>query len=243
MIDNSPAIMTAVGVMGTLTTAYLTGRATFKAALIIDEEERTAGTHEDPMGRFKERFGLVWRLYIPPVTTGLLTVACIIGANRIGGRRAAALAAAYSLSEKGFEEYKAKVVEKMGARKEQATRDELAQDRVSRTPDTVHNVIVTETGSVLCYEMFTGRYFLSDLETIRAAVNEVNKQIIDDSFATLSDFYDRVGLPATSQSDEIGWNMDKLMELHHSATISATGLPCIAIDFTVVPVRHFSRLA
>ena len=38
--NNSPAILTALGVSGTITTAYLTGRATVKAVRIIDEDER-----------------------------------------------------------------------------------------------------------------------------------------------------------------------------------------------------------
>ncbi len=58
--DNSPAILTAIGVTGTLTTAYLTGKATFKAAEILQaefEEYRPCTT--------KEKAQFVWKLYIP----------------------------------------------------------------------------------------------------------------------------------------------------------------------------------
>ncbi len=41
--DNSPAILTAWGVTGTLTTAYLTGKASFRAADLLAKDERRRG--------------------------------------------------------------------------------------------------------------------------------------------------------------------------------------------------------
>jgi len=37
-------------------------------------------------------------------------------------------------------------------------------------------------------------------------VNDTNEQIINDSYAALTDYYDRIGLARTDESDEIGWN-------------------------------------
>jgi hypothetical protein len=41
--DNSPAILTSAAVVGTITTAYLTGKASFKAADVIRDEEDKRG--------------------------------------------------------------------------------------------------------------------------------------------------------------------------------------------------------
>lgn len=243
VVDNSPVILTAIGVTGALTTAYLSGKASFKAAELILNESYWAETEpETHPFEAKDKVRLVWRLYIPAATTGLLTVACIIMANRIGGRRAAALAVAYSLSERAFDEYKLKVIERIGSKKEQTIRDEIAQERVDRDPVSNKAVIVTGSGSVLCYESYTGRYFLCDMETLRKAENDVNHQVLHDSYASLSDLYDCIGLPHTANSEEVGWNSDRLLDISYSAVMSEDGKPCISVDFTVAPVRHYNRL-
>lgn len=241
--DNSPAILTAIGVTGALTTAYLTGKASFKAAeLILEKQKRLDEEPKSYPLDTKEKVELVWRLYIPAAATGLLTVTCIIGANRIGTRRAAALATAMTISEKAFTEYKDKVVERLGKNKEQAVRDEIAQERVDRTPVSLtKEVIIAGGGDVLCFDVFTGRYFKSDMETIKKAQNDVNYQIINNMYASVSDFYNRIGLPPTGYSDEVGWNSDKLMELDISTTMSDDGRPCISINFAAVPVRDYDR--
>jgi hypothetical protein len=232
--DNSPAILTALSVTGAVTTAYLTGKASFRAAQILAEESPHLAT--------KEKIDLTWRLYIPAVGTGLMTVGCIVAANRIGTRRAAAVAAAYTLSEKAFTEYREKIVEKLGDKKEQAFRDELAQDRVNRTPSATQQIVMVEGNSVLCFDAYTGRYFLSDMETLKKAQNDVNYKVLNEYYASLSDFYDKVGLPSTSMSDEVGWNSDRLLEVNFSTTLSDMSKPCIVLDFAVAPIRDYNRV-
>ena len=239
--DNSPAIFTALGVAGALTTAYLTGKASFKAARVIQDRQldfdlRGQGRPLEP----KEKLEAVWKLYIPPAGSAVVTIACIILANRIGSRRAAALAAAYAISERGFAEYKAKVIEKLGEKKEQGVRDEIAQERVKKNP--FNDVFIVGEAQALCYDSFTGRYFLCDMESIRRAENDINHRINSDYYASLSDFYALIGLPKTSMSDDMGWNADKLLEVEYSAVLSESGKPCIAIDFRVEPIRGYSRL-
>ena len=237
-IDNSPLILTVVGVTGTITTAYLTGQAAFRAADIIRDYKDEA----QALTSFKEKVNVTWKEYIPAGAVGIITIVAIISANQIGTRRTAAIAAAYSLSDKAFNEYKEKVVEKLGQRKEESIRDELAQDRVDSNPAASRGIIVAGSGEVLCYEQFTGRYFKSSMDELKAAQNEVNARIISDNYASLSDFYDEMSLPHTSVSDEIGWNSDRLMELEFSTVLSDDGKPCIAIDYRVSPVRDYFRL-
>ena len=151
------------------------------------------------------------------------------------------MAAAYTVSEKAFEEYREKIVEKLGANKERQARDEVAQDRVNANPVGRTEVIVTGGGNVLCYDMYTGRYFQSDMETIKQAQNNLNHHILNNVYASLNDFYDMIGLSRIKTGDEIGWNSDKLMEIYFSTTMSDDQKPCIAIDFSVEPVRNYFR--
>lgn len=245
LADNSPVILTAMAVTGSLTTAYLTGKASFKAADILrrnhEAKARVNGLdYQEPT--FKQDFQLLWKLYIPAMGSGLLTISCIVGANRIGMRRAAAMASAYSLSEKAWGEYKDKVVEKMGERKEQGVRDEVAQDRVNRNPVSGREIIITGNGEVLCCDSITGRYFESNVESLRKAQNDMNKKIIHDMYATLSDFYDYIKLPTTPFSNEVGWNSDNLLELNFSTVLAEDGRPCISLDYATFPIRDYHRL-
>lgn len=245
MTDNSPTILAGLGVAGVLSTAYLTGRATVKAMEVIraeEEDARRSTGDADYECHARRKLELTWQFFIPAAGSAVATVAFIVAANRIGARRAAALAAAYVVSERAFEEYRDKIVDRVGGRKEQSYRDEIAQDRVNRRPPP-ENLVWDETAnSVLCCDLFTGRYFLSDMETIRRAQNDINYQINASYYASLSDFYDRIGLEHTSMSDDFGWNADKSCELHFSTAMTPFGKPCLTFDFTVVPIRGYSRL-
>jgi hypothetical protein len=239
LADNSPLVLTAIGVTGTVTTAILTGKASFKASDKLRDEHEARLISKRPQLETKEKVELVWKCYVPAAGSLVMTVACIVTANQIGTRRAAALAAAYSVSEKLVSEYKEKVVETIGANKEQKIRDELAQDRVNRNPVESAQVIVTGDGEVLCYETFTGRYFRSTVNKIEAAQNEINREILGCGFATLTDLYFLLKLPRTAQSDEVGWNNDKPLDIKFSTTMSDSKEPCISIDYEREPHRDY----
>lgn len=232
--DNSPAILTAMGVAGTITAMYLTGKASFKAGHILSEES----PHLD----IKEKTALVWKEYIPAVGTGAVAVVCIVGSNRISNRRAAALAAAYTVSERAWAEYKDKVVERIGAQKEQKVRDEVAQDQVDRNPVSSKEVIVVGNGDVLCYDSITGRYFQSNVEAIRKAVNDINRTVLHNMYASLYEFYDLIGLPPTDYSQEVGWNSDTELSVDFSTVLADDGRPCVSLNYNTYPIRDYYRV-
>lgn len=244
VLDNSPTILTAVGVAGTLTTAYLTGTATYKAAVILEEAKRSQPVMygQNVIVPPKEYVKRTWRLYIPAMAVGTVTVGAIIFANRVSSRRGAALAAAYTILEKGFEEYKVKVVEKVGERDERKMRDEMEQERIDRHPVENREVILTGTDDQLCFDVWSARYFQSDMESLRKAQNDVNAQVIHDGYATVADYYDMLGIPQTEASTEVGWNTDKLLELRFTGTLASGKKPCISVTFVPTPTRHYGRL-
>jgi hypothetical protein len=223
--NNSSSILTAFGISGTIGTAYLTGKASFKAAYILAEEK------VEPKDAVKK----VWKLYIPAGVSGVATIACIVGVSKIGSRRTAAITAAYSLSEKAFTEYKSKVVETLGEKKEKKIRDEVYETKMSNNPPSSLGIVLAGTGDVLCCETWTGRYFNSDMETIRKAVNVINAKLNREMEATLSDFYYLIGIPTTSSSSYSGWNSDKLMDLEFS-TLLHDGRPCLAFEYNYVKI-------
>ena len=240
-VDNSPTILTSIGIVGLGTTAYLAGKASFEAAELIHLKEGTEGYSDDPRQRMKDRVDLVWKLYIPAAATAIATGACIISANRIGVRRAAALAAGYSIAEKAAEEYRAKVIEKFGEKKEELVRAEINQDRVNNSWDDSVEVHGNPTGEV-CYDKFSDRYLYNSEEGLRAAANDLNRIVLTQGYATLADFYDIVNMPAPSWAYEIGWSSDgPLMEVRFSSVLTPSGKPVKAFEFDVEPVRNYKR--
>jgi hypothetical protein len=240
VIDNSPRILSALGVTGTITTAYLAAKASFKASRIIHEaEDYRINFHEKPLPSLDnwDKTKLTWKYYIPAVTSGAATVACIVAANSIGASRYAALAAAYKLSNKSFDEYKSKVLEKMGVKEEQKVRDDIAQENVDRKPPG-SQVIVMGDGDVLFYDKYSARYFRSDMHTVKKAMNDINYRVIQDGAATLADFYERIDLPTTLPSEEVGWDHENKFNLEISSTIGDRDEPCIVIDYQVYPMRN-----
>lgn len=241
--ENKTVLLTAVGVAGVISSNVLSARAGFKAAELIFEEEsdRLDGDPQYPgYTTREERIKLAWVLYIPPVGVGALTIAAIILANRLDAQKAAGLAAAYSLSERAFTEYREKVVEKIGENKEQAVRDEIAKDRVDRNP--VKEVIIAGAGEVLCLDALTGRYFMASVEAVRKAENEINREILNHMYDSLSHFYELVGLPPTAFSDHVGWNLENHCEVTFSTQISSDDRPCMVIDFRVAPMEGYAKL-
>ena len=226
---HSPFIMTMAGIIGVGVTSYLTAQASFKAARAIDEAEATGGISDDPVQRLKEQTQLTWRFYIPPVTAGVVSVGAIAYANRLGNRRTAAAISAYTVIDQAFNQYQNKVREEIGAHKEQVLRDDIARDRVAANDPS--NLVIIGTGESLCCELLTGRYFMSDMETLRKAQNDINARVVSDLYVSLDEFYYLVGLKPTAHSAELGWDSDRLMELEFSSVLSPEGKPCIAFNF------------
>lgn len=248
--NNATTLLTAGGVVGTVATAVLAGRAGFKAGQIvllkkgeIYAEQFPPEPGDNPVLVTEEwqdieipKKDLAFALaphVIPPMLTGTMTVGAIIFANRMSAQKAAALAAAYGLAETQLSEYKAKVTEKLTGPKKQAIDDDLAQDRVSRSSGS--EIIILGDNEVLCYDEPTGRYFRSTMEGIKSAVNATHGEILNHEYVRATFFYEEVGLPATTWTDEVGWNRDHLPELKISTVMSPDNRPCIAIDFTVLP--------
>lgn len=232
MKENSSAILTAGGVIGTVATAVLSGRAAVKAQKLIDEERESRELFTELSKT--EKATLVWPQFIPPVLVGSATIGSIVAANLMSARRAAALAAAYGMSQKQLEEYKTKVTEKLTGPKRQAIDDEIAQDRVTNNPPKDKEVIILAGGDVLCYDMLTGRYFRSTVEQIRKAESEINADLVNHQYASLSSFYDKVGLPATNFTDTVGWGLhgqDLPLSVQLSTIMTPDEKPCVAIDF------------
>lgn len=254
---HSPEILTGIGIAGMITTTALAVRATPKAMVLIEEEkqrlnnELRAEAENNNQEEYVERDVLkpvelirtTWTCYIPAAVTGVLSVACLIGASSVNIRRNAALATAYSLSESALKEYQEKVIESIGEKKEKEIRNSIAKDKLERDPLVNKEVIITGRGETLCYETITSRYFKCDIEKLRKVENELNKKLISEMYISLNEFYYEIGLRPTEVGNDLGWNIDDgLIDLQFSSQLAEDGTPCLVIDYHVVPRYDFRTL-
>lgn len=236
---NSPEILTGIGIAGMVTTTILAVKATPKVLTLIDEAERKK---KDTL-TISEKVKVAYKPYIPATLIGTASIACLIGASSVNVRRKAALYSAYKLSETALLEYKEKVVETIGEKKEKAIKDKIAKDKIDRNPVSKADVVITERGNTLCYDAMSGRYFRSDIDKIKKAANELNRRMISEMYISLNEFYAELGLHETSLGDCLGWNVDEgLIEPYFSSQIAEDGTPCIVIDYLVAPRYDYEKL-
>ena len=239
---HSPEILTAIGIAGMVTTTVLAVKATPKALKQIEEVKFEQNKDElTPVETIKA----AWKPYIPAAVTGVASIACLIGSNSVHTKRNAALMTAYKISETALTEYKEKVVETIGEKKEKNIRDAINKDKLEKNPVSKTEVIITEKGNTLCYDAHSDRYFKSDIDKIRRAVNELNYRMTSgmEMYISLNEFYDSIGLSHTHVGDELGWCVsDGLIDVHYGAQMAENDQPCIVIEHLTPPKYGFNKL-
>lgn len=233
MKKHSPEILTGIGIAGMITTTVLAVKATPKALILIEREKKKQDLDKlMPVETVK----IAWPCYIPAAVTGVMSIACLIGASSVNVRRNAALATAYALSETALKEYRDKIKETIGDKKEQSVRDAIAKDRIERNPVSNREIIITERGNSLCYDVVSGRYFRSDIDKIKKIANELNRRMLDEMDVSLNDFYYEIGLSNTKLGNDLGWNInDGFIDFNFSSQLADDGTPCLVIDYSIAP--------
>lgn len=241
----SPTILTALGVTGLVSTVVLAVKATPQAIKIMDQENakrflQIKDVHEAskrwPFLKPMDVVKLTWKLYIPAGVVGGITAGCIIGANSINTRRSAALVGLYSIAETSLREYRDKVEEVVGAKKAIDIQDKIAEDHLKKNPAGKTEIMFTGKGEHLMYDSLSGRYFYSDIETVRRLQNDFNAELLSDMYKTINEFYADLGLPASDLGGNIGWDVDGgMMNIHFSAKVADNGDPCLVMEHLVLP--------
>ena len=236
LADNSPAILTGLGVASVFTTAFLAVKATPEALRRVWDAESEHNRNISTLEKVK----LVWPLYAPAVVIGASGTVCILMSNRISSRRTAVAMGALTISENSYREYREKTRAVAGEKQEKQIREEIAQDHVDKAIKS-NGQIVIPPQKQLCVDGFTGRIFFSDHETLRKAQNDVNQMAIHENGVALNEFYTRIGLDAIPIGYEVGWSTDDLLELDLTSCLVDNGDPAIHVGFHRDPVMDYDH--
>lgn len=245
---NSPTILTALGVAGVITTGYLAVKAGFQSHQKLEDDRyargiRRTATEPPPAERTtQEKALLVWKLYIPAVGVGALTIVSIVASNRIQVRRMAALAAGYAVLSGDFDEYRDKARELLGEKKAKDLDDKVAEQKMLNNPPP-QGIVIEEGKSWFC-DLSTTRYFKSDRQHVEEAINKVNYHLLHsgEMYATLNTAYAFLGLPSTSIGDLLGWTNEQQVEFVPTPVLMPDGAAATGVKLTPEPSPDFDSL-
>jgi hypothetical protein len=177
-------------------------------------------------------------VYVPTFLMGGITLACIIGAAKVNHRRNVVLASLYSASELAMKEYQAKVIERLGEKKEKEVRDEVTRDHIDQHPVASSQVFITSKGNSLIFDVPSGRYFKGDIEKIRRLEIDINRDLISTFWVPLNEFYYQMEVPSIPLGEDMGWDVDHKLELRISAHLMDDDETCLALDYKVVARQY-----
>lgn len=242
---NSPVLLVGATITGVVATGVLAAKAGYKARGIVQEElDLRAKNFDDTPLETKEIAKLTWLCYASPVLTGASTIASCLGLHMIHTKRHAALAGLYAITSGKLEDYKDEAEKLLGTKKTQQLNDVVAQKSADDHGFVNNELTLVEGGSELCYDDWSGRWFMSNMAQISQAMNEVNAMLLDEGELDLNTVYDRLGLTPLPMGTEFGWTKnDKLkrIDLTYGNITSKDGRPAIAITFRHEPKPELGR--
>lgn len=249
ILRNSPTILTTLGAVGVAGTSIKAVTATPRALVLLEKARVSEMSKTTPLisywpeTSFKKGplttlayINAIYKPYLPAILLGVASIGCIVGSHRISLKRQAVLFSAYQIATTKAEEYQEKVIELFGKTKEKSIHDAIAKDHVEANPSENTQVIFTGEGEHMMYDEHSGRYFKSDIQKVRAAVNNINQNLNENRFVCVNDFYNDIGLPAIGLGSDLGWNSEKSpINTYFSSQVTDSGAPCLTIDFNVAP--------
>lgn len=224
---SSPNLLFGVGLAGMVTSTVLACRATLKMDQILNDAKEKMNTateleHAEYSEKDRSRdIYLVYvqtsakivRAYAPAIIIGGLSVTALTRSHVILTRRNAALTAAYAALEKGFAEYRARVVEKYGEE----------EDRNFRYAG---HTVTSGEGKTKTRELKAGvigpsiyaRWFNADSASwnsdpnvnyffLKCQQDYANDMLKARGHLFLNEVYDMLGMPRSEAGAVVGWVM------------------------------------
>ena len=240
IVSHTPGILTGVGIASFGTSVIFAVTATPKAMRLLEEKQKETDKELEPVEIVKT----TWKCYIPSAVMFGIGAGCTIGGLKVSERRGAAWATAYSLSESAFREYREKIVEKLGERKEKQARDEIAQEKINENPVKNIDVIQTGRGTTICKDLATERTFTVDIDDIPRAEEYVINQCKEGvGYCSWNELYLQLNVGDTGLGEDLGWNAaNPLRKIIVSSCLGADGAPMLAIDYMPRPYADFWKI-
>jgi hypothetical protein len=233
---HSPTALFAAGVVGVVTTVVLSSRATLKLEEVVEEAQEklyTAKTlhdsgHKDYSDQdYTQDVAVIYaraatklaRLYGPALIVGSVSVMALTGSHVILNRRNVALTAAYAALERGFNDYRKRVIGEFGEDKERELRHGIVSKEIveegSHGPE-VKTISRVDPNTRSPYARFFDECSPSwnnepqyNFIFLRAQQNYANDRLRARGHVFLNEVYDSLGIERTRAGAVVGWVLSK----------------------------------
>ena len=236
---HSPEILIVAGVAGTVASAVMACIATTKINGILDRTkedveqihaaEKTLSEEVYAENDRKKELTMVYvqtgmrfaKLYAPSIILGTLSITSILASNNILRKRNVALAAAYTVVDRGFKEYRSRVAERFGEEidkelkydiKTKKFEETLVDDESGKEKKVKTTVNIANPNEHSDYARFfdeVSEYWQKDSEYnlffLRAEQNYANDRLKARGYLFLNEVYERLGIPQTKAGQIVGW--------------------------------------
>lgn len=227
---SSPQLLLGAGIVGMVGSTVLACRATLKMHDVLDEAKenlevsKTLVGHTDYTDKDRSRdTALIYlqtsvkavRLFAPAIIVGGVSIYALRSSHSILTRRNVALTAAYSALEQGFNQYRARVVEKYGEEADRHFRHGWEKVDIL-DPETGKKTTVTRVGpgEPSIYAKFFDSSSANwnkepdyNFVFLLAQQNWANDLLRARGHVFLNDVYDMLGLQRTKAGAVVGWIM------------------------------------
>ncbi len=237
----SPEILVVTGIVGVVVSAVMACKATTKASEIVEDMNEkmdtihdvseTATSEEYSEEDLKKDTTIVYvqtgvkflKLYGPSLALGALSIGCILASTHILKTRNLAIAAAYSAIDKGFKDYRGRVIERFG-------KDLDRELRYNIKAKTIEENVVDENGEVnsvektvevvnpnehsvyaKCFDESCAGWSKDpefNLMFIRRQQDYANEVLTKRGYIFLNEVYKMLGFQATKAGQIVGWFYD-----------------------------------
>lgn len=240
---HSPEILVVAGVIGTVASAVMACKATTKLHTILEKTKNDIDTiheyvenpemlaEEYTVEDSKKDLTIVYahagldlvKLYAPAVILGALSITSILAGHNILRKRNVALAAAYTAVDKGFKEYRGRVIERFGDELDKELKYNLKAKEIEETvvnedgseqtvTKTVHVADIDEPSEFACWFDESCPAWSKDPKFNYMFVKNqqayANKVLQTKGYLFLNDVYEFLGVPKTAAGQVVGWVYD-----------------------------------
>lgn len=243
LVKHSPAIMLGAGIGLSLAAVITAVKATPKAVTLIDRKKEELEKDKLTVG---ETVKTTWKCYISTTLLFSASVACLICGNSVYARRNAALAAACTISENAFREYRESVAENVSKEVQEKINDTVKQKQLESVQNLSENeVTVVDAGGELFLDPISRRCIRTTINNINKAVNDLNHSMLCDGFGgvtSVNDFYDEIGFTHTDAGEVLGWcTSSGMIDISFKGGLTDQNKPCIVIFHNNPPTYDFNK--
>lgn len=231
-IRNKSMIATTAGIAGVFASVASAIKATPEAMRLKEEAERQKGKSLS----CRELVQACWKPYIKTGITTAATVGLIVYGKRCDTKTIKALAASYAVSQESVKLLEKKLEENLGEEKAEEIKEQVQDEIIANVESS--SPMVIGAGECRCYEPYMGIYFSSNEDKIRAAVGEVNKEIVKNGWATMADYYFALGIePEAEILDTKGWSQEYgPLDVTFKSKLDKTGCPVLVVKYKNEPI-------